>query len=63
MNLEPMLLLQIAEERRRRLLEEAERERLVARVTASSRVATALRSLADRIDAPAGKARTARSLP
>lgn len=63
MNTEPMLLLQIAEERRRRLLAEAERERLAGQVPASRRVATALRSLADRIDSPAAQGRTAPSLP
>jgi len=63
MNLEPMLLLQIAEERRRRLLAEAERERLLGRVPASQRVAGALRSLADRIDTPNANGRTATSLP
>jgi CRP-like cAMP-binding protein len=63
MNTEPMLLLQIAEERRRRLLAEAERERLVGRTPASQRMASALRSLADRIDGPATNGRTAPSLP
>lgn len=36
MDTEPMLLLQIAEERRRRLLEQAERERLVRAARVSS---------------------------
>jgi len=63
MNLEPMLLLQIAEERRRRLLAEADRERLVGRMPASRRAAAALRSLAHRIDTPTAKGRTATSLP
>ena len=63
MNIEPMLLLQIAEERRRRLIQEAERERLLGREPAGRRIAGALRSLADRIDAPAANGRTAPSLP
>ncbi|HEX6348148.1 MAG TPA: hypothetical protein VF160_02020 [Candidatus Dormibacteraeota bacterium] len=36
MNVEPMLLLQIAEERRRRLIQEAERERIVRAARVSS---------------------------
>ena len=62
MNIEPMLLLQIAEERRRVLLEEAARERLLGRTPASRRVAAALRSLADRIDTSTTNGRTAPSL-
>jgi hypothetical protein len=58
MNLEPMLLLTIAEERRRRLMEEAERERLVGRPPASKRLADALRAVAERLDespSPSGR--------
>jgi CRP-like cAMP-binding protein len=63
MNTEPMLLLQIAEERRRRLIDEAERERLLRRTPVTRRLATALRSLADRIDTPSPQGSTAASLP